>query len=307
MQNKYVRTDLAAECPKIENGEILSGIKVERKTQKGIDVCSVEVLTDEGARTVGKPVGRYTTLSFPKLLDDTDVNHESLVSLLSGLLRETSLRLLINNQNPSILVIGLGNRFLTPDSIGPLAIKGITVTRQVEKSNAELFSLLNMHSIAAISPGVSGQTGIESFEIVKSTVDSIKPDLVIAIDALASKSVDRLACTIQLGDNGIAPGSGIGNTKKELSKATLGIPVIALGVPTMVSSATLVYDALEKAGLNPTSTGLNPTLSEEKLEELLNNKHNFYVTLNECDIVVNTLSKVISQAINQAFSFNHIA
>ena len=300
MQNKYVRTDLAAECPKIENGQALNGIKVDRKTERGIDVTSVEVLTDEGARTVGKPIGKYTTFSFPKLIDDSDIYHTSLVELLAQSLRETSQKLLINIQNPSILVVGLGNRFLTPDSIGPSAIKGVIVTRHVKATNSELFDLLNMHSIAAISPGVSGQTGIESYEIIKSTVDRIKPDLVIAIDALASKSVDRLASTIQLGDSGIAPGSGIGNTKKELSKASLGIPVVAIGVPTMVSSATLVFDALEKAGLNP-------TLSEEKLEELLNNKHNFYVTLNECDIVVNTLSKVISQAINQAFSFNHIA
>lgn len=300
MQNKYVRTDLAAECPKIENGEALSGIKVEQKLEKGIDVTSVEILTDEGARTVGKPIGKYTTFSFPKLIDDSDVNHSNLVELLAQSLYETAQKHLINTKNPNILVVGLGNRFLTPDSIGPLAVKGIIVTRHVQATNTELFNLLNMHSIAAISPGVSGQTGIESFEIIKSTIDSIKPDLVIAIDALASKSVDRLATTIQLGDSGIAPGSGIGNTKKELSKASLGIPVIAIGVPTMVSSATLVFDALEKAGLNPTS-------SESNLEELLNNKHNFYVTLNECDIVVNTLSKVISQAINQAFSFNHIA
>lgn len=150
-----------------------------------------------------------------------------------------------------------------------------------------------MRSISAITPGVSGQTGIDSYELVSGAVKTVRPDLVIAIDALASRSVERLATTIQITDSGITPGSGIGNHTKALNKTSLGIPVIAIGVPTMVSSSTLVYDTLEQSGVSDIS---------KELQQVLENGKSFYVTTNDCDEVVNKLSKLISSALNKAFS-----
>ena len=292
-ENKYVRTDLAAESPVLKNGRTLSGIKVTQENCNSCEITTVEVLTAEGENLIGKPIGTYITVSFGNINSpDEDVIY-SVSDTVADIIKKLSNKLLINTKSPSALIVGLGNRNITPDAIGPFTAKKITVTRHIKNSDERIFDLLKMHCISAISPGVSGQTGIESYDIVKSTVDTIKPDIVLAIDALASRSVDRLATTIQLSDSGIAPGSGIGNHKKALNKTTLGIPVIALGVPTMVSSSTLVYDALEKAGVEEI---------QDELRDILNDGKSFYVTLNECDLVVNRLSELIANAINTAFS-----
>jgi spore protease len=153
--------------------------------------------------------------------------------------------------------------------------------------------MLKQQNVSALSPGVLGQTGIETAELIKGAVDTVSPDLVVAIDALAAKSVNRLATTIQICDTGITPGSGIGNTKQAINKDTLGVPVIAVGVPTMVSSATLVYDALEKAQVNDIS---------DELIQVLDNGISFFVTLNETDAVINLLSRILSESIDKAFS-----
>lgn len=289
---KFIRTDLAAECPDIKNGTKLSGITVSNKTHNNIETTVIEVLTDEGSKIINKPIGTYITLTFGNVgtLNENDL--ENITKELSEQLTKMAEKLLINTKHPVVLTVGLGNRYITPDAIGPLTVKGITVTRHIENRDKELFDMLNMHNISAISPGVLGQTGIETFEIINGIKENVKPDIIIAIDALASRSVDRLATTIQLCDSGIAPGSGIGNNNKAINKSNMGIPVIAIGVPTMVSSSTLVYDALDKAGVS----------ENEELTEVLSNGKSFYVTLNDCDMIVNTLSGIISNAINNAFS-----
>ncbi len=291
--NQYIRTDLASEYPDVENGKDVSGISVSKESKENAEITRVNILTDEGAKLLNKPIGSYITVSFGKvhLLDETELN--SLCDTISDIIKNLAEKAVINTKDPKVLIIGLGNRFITPDAIGPLAVKGITVTRHIESKNKELFDAIKMRSISAITPGVSGQTGIDSFELVLGAVETVRPDIVIAIDALASRSVDRLATTIQISDSGISPGSGIGNHTKALNKASLGVPVISVGVPTMVGSSTLVYDALEKAGLEEISPDL---------QQVLENGKSFYVTVNDCDEVVNKLSKLISSALNQAFS-----
>lgn len=293
INNQYVRTDLASEYPDIENGKELGGISVSKESKEFAEITTVNILTNEGEKLLNKPIGSYITLSFKKvqLLEDNELN--SLCDTLADVIGKLIKRLAINTKDPKILIIGLGNRFITPDAIGPLAVKGITVTRHIESKNKELFDAIKMRSISAITPGVSGQTGIDSYELVSGAVKTVRPDVVIAIDALASRSVERLATTIQITDSGISPGSGIGNHTKPLNKASLGIPVIAIGVPTMVSSATLVYDALERSGMNEIP---------RELHNLLENGKSFYVTTNDCDEVVNKLSKLISSALNMTLT-----
>ncbi len=289
---EYIRTDLAAECPVLENSSRVNGITLKKDNIGNVETTVINILTDEGAKVLNKPIGTYVTLSFGKVNTLSEPDFEQITKILSDQIKLMADKLLINTKTPSILVVGLGNRYITPDAIGPLSTKGVIVTRHIEESDKELFRLINMQNISAISPGVLGQTGIETFEIINGINKNIKPDLIIAIDALASRNVDRLATTIQLSDSGISPGSGIGNHNKAINKSTVGVPVIAIGVPTMVSSATLVYDVLDKANVEET----------EELNEILSNGKNFYVTLNDCDLIVNTLSSLISDAINRAFS-----
>ena len=291
--NNYVRTDLAAECPALEQQGETEGISLSKEEHNGITVTTVKVLSEAGERVIGKPVGTYVTLSFGNILDLPDTVYPRLVALFADKLTQTALSLLGGVSPQSVLVAGLGNRDITPDAVGPLTVKGITVTRHIKKCDSRLFSALKKKSISAISPGVIGQTGIETLDTVKGAVQNVNPDLVVVIDALASKSVDRMGSTLQICDSGISPGSGIGNRRQAISKESLGIPVIAVGVPTTVSSSTLVFDALEKAGIS--------TVSDE-LTAVLDNGKSFFVTLNESDALINSLAKLIADGINQAFS-----
>lgn len=242
-------------------------------------------------------MGTYITVSFGRVWNISEEGILDIINTVSEKLRLLTLKLLPDKKQYSILIAGLGNRYITSDAIGPLTVKEITVTRHLEERNQKIFEMLERQSISAIAPGVLGQTGIETFELIKSAVDTVKPDLVLVIDALAAKNVNRLATTIQICDTGIAPGSGIGNNRQAINREALGVPVIALGVPTMVSSATLVYDVLEKANLSELSDELN---------EVLENGMSFFVTLNETDTVVNTLSRILSDSIDMAFSLGQL-
>ncbi len=291
--SSYIRTDLATESPIIEKEQTVEGISVSIEKNDKSEISIIDVLNTEGEKQLGKPMGTYITVSFGKVWNLLDNDFNSIINTVSEKIRQLTNKHLQNKQNYTILVAGLGNRYITPDAIGPLTVKGITVTRHIKDYDKNLFKMLEKQSIAAISPGVLGQTGIETYELIKSASDSISPDLIIVVDALASKSVDRLATTIQICDTGIAPGSGIGNKRKAINQNTLGVPVIAIGVPTMVSSSTLVYDALEKAEVYDIS---------DELTEVLENGKSFFVTLNESDTVVSSLSNIISKSINNAFS-----
>ena len=288
--NNYVRTDLAAESPIIENEQLSDGITATENKLDMASISTVEITNKNGEKAIGKPIGTYITISFDKIWRLDDITQKRLSYIISENIKKLAN---IKNEKLNILICGLGNRYITSDAVGPLVIKDITATSHLEKADNELFKLLNSHSISAISPGVIGQTGIETLELIRGAVNSVNSDVLIVIDALCSKSVDRLGSTVQICNTGISPGSGIGNKRHAINKDTVGIPVIAIGVPTMVSSSTLVYDALEKASITDIS---------DKLTDILENGKSFFVTLNENDVVISSLASLIASALNSALT-----
>jgi spore protease len=191
----------------------------------------------------------------------------------------------------SVFVAGLGNAELTADAIGPKTVGLLTATRHLREHEGRLYREIGCSSLSALAPGVLGQTGIETLELLRGAVRYVKPDLVIVVDALAARSCDRLAATIQLTNTGISPGSGVGNDRCALTSDTMGIPVIALGVPTVVDSSTLVYDALAQAGIEQ---------ADDRLREILENGRRFYVSPKEADVIAERTAAIIAHAINRA-------
>ena len=181
---------------------------------------------------------------------------------------------------------------MTPDAVGPGTVARLNATSHLKKADPELFGRLGCSRLSAVAPGVLGQTGIETSELVRGAVESAHPDVVIAIDALAAGSCGRLFSTVQLSDSGIFPGSGIGNRRSELSLSSLGVPVIALGVPTVVDSSTLVLDALERAGFHDIP---------EKLTSVLESGKSYFVAPKECDMLIKSLCRLFASAINREF------
>ena len=194
------------------------------------------------------------------------------------------------------MIAGLGNITITADAIGPKALKHVIVTRHIKSASPDLFENLGLFDIAALSPGVLSQTGVETTEIIKSLVDKISPSLVIAIDSLASKNLERLATTVQLSDTGIAPGSGMGNRRISLNKETVGVPVISIGVPTVVDAGSLAYNVIEKI-----SKKHNVSADIESYFEELGEEMQYFVTPKDTDLIINCLAKIIGYGINLAF------
>ena len=291
--NSYRRTDLAAEAPVFERTQDMQGISTNKETKNGFNILTVNVIDETGAKKIGKPIGTYVTIELGKvwLMEQADLN--SAIQVLANVIRGLSLPILNGRSPAKIMIVGLGNRYITSDSIGPLTAKNITATDHLHSKNTELFELLGKHRLSVIAPGVTGQTGVDTAELVAGAVSYVSPDLIVAVDALAARSADRLATTVQVCNTGISPGSGIGNHVKAINKDTLGVPVIAVGLPTMVSSSTLVYDALEKAGIE----SINDDLSR-----VLETGMSFFVTLNETDTVISSLASLIAQALETAFS-----
>ena len=230
------RTDLADERTDIlkKNNNIvenIDGIETNVREEGNIKITEEKVINENGSNTIGKPIGTYITIDIKELKTATDENIENYGNVLSNELKK-----LIDKhttKQDEILVVGLGNIYVTPDSLGPKVINEIDVTRHILKYMPEVLEE-GTRSVSAISPGVLGTTGMETLEIVNGIVNNVKPKLVIVIDALASRSIDRISSSIQIADTGIVPGAGVGNTRKELSRNTLNIPVIALGIPTVV-------------------------------------------------------------------------
>ena len=224
------RTDLALERREIfrknNNLEEIDGIEIENKEiDPNLKVTKVDITNQNGEQAIGKPIGTYITIDIQKLRLAEDAEIQKSAEILSEELKE-----IINKHIESkddILVVGLGNIYVTPDSLGPKVINDIDVTRHIIKYLPQYIDE-NSRPVSAISPGVLGTTGIETLEILEGVVKEIKPKLLIVIDALASRSIERISSTIQLSDTGIVPGAGVGNTRKEISKNTLGIPVIAI-------------------------------------------------------------------------------
>ncbi|MDD3394796.1 MAG: GPR endopeptidase [Anaerotignum sp.] len=309
-----IRTDLAIEAreilqekrEKVENEQ--NGVKVETEEGECYTLTKVSIFNEEGSEAMGKPKGEYITIESQELKENAVECHEVIIKLLAEQLR----KLAQTKDEDCILVIGLGNWNITPDALGPKVVSRILVTRHLQGALPEEIEG-TVRPVAAISPGVMGLTGIETGEIVKGLVEKVKPSLLIAIDALAARRSSRINATIQMSDTGVAPGAGVGNKRMMLNQETLGIPVIAIGVPTVVDAATLVNDTMDRilgSMIEQTEQGstfyhmLQDLEQEEKytmITEILDPyTENMFVTPKEVDAVIDRLSNIIANGINIA-------
>ena len=240
MEQFQVRTDLALEArERYEEDVEIRGVSVEETYDEKRDIraTTVRIESENGAKAMGKPIGVYITLEAPKLSEPDKDYHREVSEALAVYLQE----LLGTKEERSVLVVGLGNREVTPDALGPEVVGNLRITRHVVKEYGKAaFEKEKVHMVSGIVPGVMAQTGMETLEIVRGVVEETQPDVVVAIDALAARSSKRLNRTIQISDAGIHPGSGVGNHRHSLTRETIGVPVVAIGVPTVVDAATIV-------------------------------------------------------------------
>ena len=234
----WMRTDLVVEHAQQFEGSLPQGVSVEEYTRNGVGLTRVTISSEQGARALGRAQGQYITIDLPTV-DSSVSPADDATHLLAN-----ELASMLPSLGP-VLVVGLGNSDITPDALGPLAARQIFATRHIPEQVAKQTGLTGLRSVSALAPGVLGQTGIETSEIIRSMVRDLQPAAVLVIDALAARSLDRLGRTIQLADQGIAPGAGVLNSRKELSKKTLGVPVISIGIPTVVDGATMVSDLMD--------------------------------------------------------------
>lgn len=298
------RTDLALEAREYvedANGE-LRGVIVDEYEKKeiGVSVTKVQITTRNSAKLLGKPKGTYITLEVPGLCEcgekvDVSENHEKIATEISEHVRTL---LPENKENLQVLVVGLGNRDVTADALGPAVAEHLYISRHMMQEFGTL-GLKKKQGIitSCIVPGVMAKTGMETAEIVKGVVKETKPDAVIVIDALASRSTKRLNRTVQISNTGIHPGSGVGNHRNAIDEETLGIPVIAMGVPTVVDAATIVADALEKMHKELKETAF----LQAKDSVALNRLYNMYVTAKDIDATIKRVSFTLAEALNMTF------
>ena len=294
MMEFYARTDLACENFGERSGRV-EGAEWRVEQIGGFSVGRLRIRSESAARELGKPRGVYVTVESGKPSMLGEAEYGALTDLIADELRQMAERLTKKriDSNFCILVAGLGNAELTADAIGPKTVQGLTATRHLREHEGALYRELGCCALSALATGVLGQTGIETQELVRGAVRAITPDLVLAVDALAARSCNRLATTIQLSDVGIHPGSGVGNHRAALTEETLGVPVMSLGVPTVVDSATLVYDALREAGIDR----IDPTL-----ESVLHNRKSFFVSPKESDVITEAHATLLARSIGQAFT-----
>ena len=305
------RTDLALErrdiYQKINKIHQIDGIEsTEEEKNENLRVTRVKITNENGEKSIGKPIGNYITIDIKKLKiageDEIQKTSETLSEELKNLIDKHT------DKQGEILVVGLGNIYVTPDALGPKVINEIDVTRHIIKYLPQYIDE-GTRPVSAISPGVLGTTGIETVEILKGIVDNIKPKLLIVIDALASRSIERISSSIQISDTGIVPGAGVGNTRQEISQRTLNIPVIAIGIPTVVELATLVSDGIDifidrlqdKAKSNDYLNKLQQEDKYEEVKEALNvGEYNMIVTPKEIDVLIENMKDIVAQGINLA-------
>lgn len=306
-----VRTDLAIERRDIyesENEKTIIGVGVKEEDFDEIKVTTVHIENEEGEKNMGKPIGKYITIELPELTQYDGAIMDEVAHVLAGTLE----KLIDLKENSTALVIGLGNIEVTPDSLGPKVVKKLMITRHLKRLMPEAIDE-EIRPVCALAPGVLGTTGIETGEIIKSLVSKIKPDLVICIDALSSRSLKRVAKTIQVGNTGIAPGAGVGNNRMEINEKTIGVPVIAIGVPTVVNAATVANDAMDLVldeMIDESTEGgefynMLRSIDRNKKGELIKSLLKPYmgdlmVTPKEVDEVIEFLSKILANGINLA-------
>ena len=297
--SRRIRTDLALETTERfaeENAEI-RGVEVheEYDEEKDVRTTVVKIVTENGAKSMGRPQGTYITIEAPELSTSDEDYHREISEEIS-----THLRKLIDlKKEKSVLVVGLGNAAITADALGPHVVDNLLMTRHIIKEyGLRGIKHEKMHRISGIAPGVMAQTGMETAEIVQGIVSETKPDVVVAIDALAARSVRRLSRTIQITDTGIHPGSGVGNHRNGLTEENLQVKVIGIGVPTVVDAATIVHDSMAHL-----LDALEETEQKEFLDEMIApNLYSMFVTPKDVDETIKYLSFMISEGLNIAFS-----
>ena len=276
------RTDLAVEA--IENHKSAAALPHVRQSDhmlEGFAVHEVRILSEDAAREIGKPQGRYLTLELDALIRREEDAFPRACKALSTLLRELLPRL---NDGP-VLIAGLGNRMITPDAIGPQTADHVIATRHLVAQSPAIFA--DWRPVSALAPGVLGQTGVETGEVICGVLDRVRPAAVIAVDALAAGRLSRLLRTVQLADTGITPGAGVGNARAALNKETLGVPVIAVGVPTVVDGATLAHE-------------ISSQLGQPACEALDDLSQPVMITTRDIDREVADISRMIGYAVNMA-------
>jgi len=279
------RTDLALERHESVKSENPEGVRLHVKERESIKISHITVLDEKGEKALGKKKGRYITAEIPSLEKSADMLTE-----WSEVLSDEIKSLLPENEG-TVLVAGLGNKEITPDALGPECISLLLATRHIKGELGESTGLSSLKSVAGIVPGVLGNTGIETAEILKGIVTQIKPSAVIVIDALAARSLERLGKTVQMCDTGVSPGSGVGNKRQKIDLDFLGVPVIAVGVPTVVDGITVALDVIEAGGVK---------LSDEKKRDILKSEKGMMVTPKEIDLMIKRAAKLLSLAINRA-------
>lgn len=270
------RTDLALERHEIIEDSAPKGVKSEQYRRCGILFTKIKVTDDDGAKALGKPRGTYITAELPSLSDYSPIDEE-IIGALADELRS------LLPEDGTVLAAGLGNTDITPDAVGPKSISMVLATRHLSRELLKSTGLGNLRPTAVIAPNVMGKTGIETAESIKGIVNTVNPSAIIAVDALAARKLSRLGCTVQMSDTGISPGSGVGNTRNAVTDYTTGVPVIAIGIPTVVDARTLINDL----------TDGNCEANESESEKMI-------VTPREIDLVIDRSARLIGLSINKA-------
>lgn len=320
MSDKYInfKTDMADErvdtYKRVNNLTEIDGVKVESKNDEIVTTTTVDVLNENGATALSKEIGKYITMEIKDIKYLEEKDKSKIINTLSNEIKN----LIGEDKTKSILVVGLGNIYVTPDSLGPKVVQTVDITRHLINFAKDLVEP-DTRSVSALSPGVLGTTGIETSEIITSVCNEVKPDIVIAIDSLASSSINRLGTTIQLSNTGITPGAGVRNKREGINQNTLNVPVIAIGVPTVVDMATITSEAIDKmveVTKQKIENGDN-SVNKEQIEKVINifnddNKYNmianvldtdnFIVTPKEIDDVIQIVSDLISSGINMSIN-----
>lgn len=270
------RTDLALERHEVIKADSPEGVVSETFEKNGITFTKIKVTNESGAESLGKPIGTYITAEIPSLVTRSPVDEEIIEAI------GEELRSLLPEEG-TVLAVGLGNTDITPDAIGPESIAMVLATRHISAELSESVGLGNLRPVAGFTPGVLGKTGVETAESVKGIAETVKPCAVIVVDALAARRLKRLGNTVQMSDTGITPGSGVGNARAAINKESIGVPVISMGIPTVVDAQTLVNDLTDDT----------KEISREENKRMI-------ITPREIDLVVERASRIIGLSINKA-------
>lgn len=306
------RSDMAAEIAEPYISDENSGIRKTEFYDRGTEITRIDVLTDAAAEALGKEKGRYVTVELKNAFEDDKVFENAIEVLCREI--ENILAKTVGKKEFSAMLVGLGNSELTSDSVGPDVVKRIVVTSHIRENLPDLFNSMNFNSVSAVLPGVLGKTGIETSVIVGAVTEKVTPDAVILIDALAAHDPDRLCRTVQISDTGISPGSGVGNCRAELSRKTIGVPVITIGIPTVIDTVTLTGNMISRlvSVLEKSTDGEEISVFEhlssvwnERTSAVLKNRIgeaglDFIVTPKDIDCLVKKASRLVSVALNKA-------